>query len=319
MLKDVKPEINFISHGWLIQPESLAISHPEKGRFSVQSKVMQVLIALIKADNQLVDKQTLLNKVWHNTTITDNSLNQAISELRKIFADSRKNPQFIETVPTKGYRFIASVKPTSQTTVSPKIPVNTNSTNYLKPAVIFGIVSLLTLAILLFMISQLSLDQINSENQKLKLTVAPNGQAVAFFIRQEQGAYLHVQKTDHSSAPVTTFIKKPQSLALAWSNDSQKIVYNATQKEQPFYAINVLELNTGQTRYYKAAKNDSRHQQDSLPPNFNKPVENAEHQEFMLEGNKIDKVKFDEDEFFSAYFDQGKISSFSWQTVTSAD
>ncbi|TQV89176.1 winged helix-turn-helix domain-containing protein [Aliikangiella coralliicola] len=313
-MKNLPQDTNFIADGWLIQPESLKISHPEKGKFSVQRKVMQVLTTLIEADNQLVEKQALINQVWQDTAITDNSLNQAISELRKIFSDSRKDPQFIETVPTKGYRFVAKAEATQLNELSIGED-QTETPSLIRKNRVAVTISSIMIGVLI-LLSQFWLRNDGPNDNKLNLTVAPNGQAIAFFIKQANGFYLHIQQTDQSAAPLATFIKRPESLAMAWSNDSQKIVYNATQKSQTFYAINVLELATGQTRYYKAAKDSSKHQRESLPANFDKPTESVEHQEFVVEGNKIEKVKYDEDEFFSAYFEQGQISSFSWQTVT---
>lgn len=294
---------NFYCGEWLIEPQTLTISHPNKGKCSVQSKVMQVLLVLINANNQVVEKRELMDVVWHGAVITENSLNQTISELRKIFGDSRKDPKFIETIPGKGYRFVTAAQSTSDSSLD-----IIKSSRPSSQVIALFVSALLIVGFIFWPNSQL-------ESARFNLTVAPNGQAIAYFMKQNTGYYLHIQDTDSNRVPITIFVKTPESLALGWSSDSSKVVYNATLAEDSFYAMNVFDLNNAKTLYYKAAKLDQRHQQDSLPENFNKAIDSVDHEEFMVDGNKVDKIRYSEGEYFSAYFDQGKITSFSWQSV----
>ena len=75
----------------------------------VEPKVLRLLLCLIENRNRLVRKQELLDKVWPDATVTENALTRAIGLLRKSLNDDTHVPKFIETVPTAGYRFIASV------------------------------------------------------------------------------------------------------------------------------------------------------------------------------------------------------------------
>jgi|GEM_PF-2400172 len=297
---------NFRVEGWLIEPELLSITHPNKGKYTLQSKVMQVLLALLKAENQVVSKQSLMDQVWQDLVITENSLNQAISELRKIFGDSRKTPLFIETIPTKGYRFVAKVEPTSDTLT--KKPSNHQLSVTLFSKIIIGV------ALSLFVL--LALNWYKQSDEKLNLAVAPNGQSIAYFIEQSNGFYMHIKSTDETSVPQTVFIKRPETLAMGWSSDSSKIVYNATLSEDTYFSMNVFDLSSGKTKYYKAAKIKGRHKQDSLPENFNKPTGDVVHEEFNIDGQVVDRIEYSKGEYFSAYFVDGKITSFSWQSIS---
>jgi len=72
-------------------------------------KAFDVLLALVERHGSLVGKEELLNLVWPDTFVEETNLTYTISLLRKALADSAENSKFIETVPKRGYRFIATV------------------------------------------------------------------------------------------------------------------------------------------------------------------------------------------------------------------
>ena len=76
---------------------------------SVTPKALDVLIVLVENRGRIVEKEDLMRKVWPETFVEDNNLAFNISVLRKVFGESGASPQYIETVPRRGYRFIASV------------------------------------------------------------------------------------------------------------------------------------------------------------------------------------------------------------------
>jgi DNA-binding winged helix-turn-helix (wHTH) protein len=68
-----------------------------------------VLAALVTRAGQVVSKDALIDAAWGGVAVTDNSLEQAISGLRRALGDSSRRPQIIQTVPRRGYRFAADV------------------------------------------------------------------------------------------------------------------------------------------------------------------------------------------------------------------
>src|SRR5258707_2080914 len=78
----------------------------------VEPKVLRLLLYLIENRSRLVRKQELLDTVWQDAMVTENVLTRAIGLLRKALNDDSRVPKFIETVPTAGYRFIATVTST---------------------------------------------------------------------------------------------------------------------------------------------------------------------------------------------------------------
>ena len=76
---------------------------------SIAPKALDLLIVLVENCGRIVDKQELMTKVWPDTFVEDNNLAFNISVLRKLFGESGASPRFIETIPKRGYRFIADV------------------------------------------------------------------------------------------------------------------------------------------------------------------------------------------------------------------
>ena len=74
---------------------------------SVEPKVLRLLLYLIQNRGRLVRKQELLDAVWEDAAVSESALTRSIGLLRKVLDDDSREPRFIETVPTAGYRFIA--------------------------------------------------------------------------------------------------------------------------------------------------------------------------------------------------------------------
>jgi TolB-like protein/DNA-binding winged helix-turn-helix (wHTH) protein/Flp pilus assembly protein TadD len=75
-------------------------------RVVLTPKAVDLLIALVAAEGRPVGKEELLHRVWPDTVVEDGSLTSHISLLRKILGEGRDEPQFIETIPKRGYRFV---------------------------------------------------------------------------------------------------------------------------------------------------------------------------------------------------------------------
>jgi DNA-binding winged helix-turn-helix (wHTH) protein/tetratricopeptide (TPR) repeat protein len=80
-------------------------------RVKLQDQPFQVLRLLLQRSGELVTREELRSQVWPADTFVDfdNSLNAAINKLREALGDSADSPRFIETLPRRGYRFIAPI------------------------------------------------------------------------------------------------------------------------------------------------------------------------------------------------------------------
>lgn len=73
-------------------------------------KAFEVLLALVEQAGNVVTKEELLHRVWPNTFVDEGNLTQTIFMLRKALSDGAQGANFIETIPKRGYRFVAQVE-----------------------------------------------------------------------------------------------------------------------------------------------------------------------------------------------------------------
>ena len=73
-------------------------------------KILDLLRLLASRPSQLVTKEDILRELWPDVAVTDNAITQAVSELRQALGDDATAPRFVQTVPRRGYRFIAAVE-----------------------------------------------------------------------------------------------------------------------------------------------------------------------------------------------------------------
>jgi len=82
-------------------------------RIALQGQPFQILEQLVRRPGELVTRDELRRQLWPDNTFVDfeHGLNAAIRRLREALGDSADEPRFIETLPRRGYRFIAPVEP----------------------------------------------------------------------------------------------------------------------------------------------------------------------------------------------------------------
>jgi len=76
----------------------------------LEPKVFNLLRVLVQNQGRLLEKEELLKEVWPDTFVEEGNLNRNVSILRKVLGDDSSGAHYIETVPKRGYRFVASVK-----------------------------------------------------------------------------------------------------------------------------------------------------------------------------------------------------------------
>ncbi len=84
-------------------------------KIKLQDQPFQILAILLEQPGQVVTREELRSRLWPSDTFVDfdHSLNKAINKLREALADSPENPQFVETIPKRGYRFLESLETTT--------------------------------------------------------------------------------------------------------------------------------------------------------------------------------------------------------------
>lgn len=84
---------------------------------------LQLLMLLLQTPGKVVAREEIRARLWPDTHVDfDHSVHAALNRLRAVLGDNGKQPRFIETVPTVGYRFVAAVNVTPPTVVAPVPP-----------------------------------------------------------------------------------------------------------------------------------------------------------------------------------------------------
>src|SRR5215468_12318051 len=82
----------------------------EGQRLRLEPKDLELLQILVENHGHTVGKEELLEKVWPGTFVEEGNLARHISVLRQVLGQGQNGPQYIETVPKRGYRFVAQVR-----------------------------------------------------------------------------------------------------------------------------------------------------------------------------------------------------------------
>jgi len=107
-------------------------------RLRLQAQPFQLLVMLLERPGELVTREEICQKLWSTDTFVDfdRSLGTAINKIREVLEDSATEPRFVETLPRRGYRFIAPVVPVvepSEDRSSPPLGSTTNKEEHRSP------------------------------------------------------------------------------------------------------------------------------------------------------------------------------------------
>ena len=76
----------------------------------LEPKVLELLGYLVQHRGRLVEKPELQAAIWSDSSVSESSLTRAVAQLRKALADDAREARYVETVPTRGYRFRPEVE-----------------------------------------------------------------------------------------------------------------------------------------------------------------------------------------------------------------
>jgi DNA-binding winged helix-turn-helix (wHTH) protein len=79
---------------------------------ALKSKCFDLLLVLVEAGGQVLDKDELMRRVWPDTIVEESNITVYISTIRKALGENPQEHRYIVTVPGRGYSFVAEVKET---------------------------------------------------------------------------------------------------------------------------------------------------------------------------------------------------------------
>src|SRR5262249_22695230 len=114
------PRVRF--HQYELDAHRYTLSHAGRS-VKLERIPMELLLLLVERKGELVTRDQIIDRLWGKDVFvdTDNGINTAIRKIRHALKDDAEQSQFVQTVPAKGYRFIAPVAPVDvEDTAGPK-------------------------------------------------------------------------------------------------------------------------------------------------------------------------------------------------------
>ncbi len=105
-----EPEIQGYQFGPYRIDAGERLLHRGEDLVSLPPKALDTLLVLLESAGRMVDKSDLMKAIWPDTFVEEGALTRNVSLLRKALEDTGDEPRYIETIPKRGYRFIAPVE-----------------------------------------------------------------------------------------------------------------------------------------------------------------------------------------------------------------
>ena len=100
---------------WVVRPSDGSIVSGETTR-RLEPLLMDLLVFLCSRPQQVVTKDEVLANVWHGRFVSEDTLKASFYQLRKALDDSARSPQYVETLPKRGYRMLIDPVPLDSAT-----------------------------------------------------------------------------------------------------------------------------------------------------------------------------------------------------------
>lgn len=88
----------------------------------LEPKAFNLLALMIDRPGHVFTKQEIFERLWPDTVVTDHALTRVVAQLRRVLGDEARDARYIETVPTRGYRWLKTVAPEVPGTSAPAAP-----------------------------------------------------------------------------------------------------------------------------------------------------------------------------------------------------
>jgi Tol biopolymer transport system component/DNA-binding winged helix-turn-helix (wHTH) protein len=203
----------------------------------------QVLSILLERPGEVVTREELQKRLWPDTFVdVDHNLNTAINKIREVLGDSAESPQYVETLPRRGYRFIGELKPPVEAVVPVEAGRGSHSLNWWKIGV--GVLAISVVAIGGFVAYRWSRQQRPAEKtaalaafpftalpgEATSPAFSPDGSRIAFAwngdpAQRAKGFDLYVKAL--GSETLLRLTQHPsESLSPTWSADGTQIAFH---------------------------------------------------------------------------------------------
>lgn len=107
---------------WQVDPETGRLTRGD-AEVALEPRLMALLNLLVNARGRVVARNAIEAALWPDVVVGEDTVARAVSRLRRALGDAPASPQFIETLPKRGYRLIAPLEPAATAAPPPGTPV----------------------------------------------------------------------------------------------------------------------------------------------------------------------------------------------------
>lgn len=216
---------------------------------ALEPKAFNLLALLVSRPGHVFTKQEIFETLWADTAVTDHALTRVVAQLRRVLGDDVRQPRYLETVPTRGYRWIHPVE--TGDTLAPAAEFVEPAPSAPRPlmpglgaAAVLGLAAVMTLAWAQRNAPVAALGagarpaaavawpvQVTTHSGlDLHPSFSPNGDAVAFV--SDRGGSLEIYVRGFGGAGVDTPLTTDggQNVQPAWSPDGRLIAFHSYQR-----------------------------------------------------------------------------------------
>ncbi|MBU2970811.1 winged helix-turn-helix domain-containing protein [Pseudoalteromonas sp. C2R02] len=162
--------------GFILDRKQTRLLYQDK-ELAIDPKLFELLMIFVSQPNTIISRDYILEHLWSGSIVTDNAINKLIANLRKVLGDDPKQPQYIQTVPKRGYRLICEVTLVETSNTRPQIAQQNTSIKKVR----LSTFSIVTIAVILMLSSVLLWQVVSSTEQ-------PNYKADTIELTRSKGA-----------------------------------------------------------------------------------------------------------------------------------
>ena len=221
-------------------------------RLKLPGQPFQVLAILLERPGEVVTREELQKRLWPDTFVdVDHNLNTAINKIREVLGDSAESPRFVETLPRRGYRFVAPVEGTRTTEVPGGSGVRQESRMpWVRRSSILFVVLVLLAAVGLFIYKRLPISCITRRNGRLLASLltmvcrsvatwSPDGRFIAYSSNRGGKFDIWVQQVSGGD-PVQVTKGPGNNWQPDWSPDGKYIAYRSEDGDGGLFIVPAL-------------------------------------------------------------------------------
>ena len=213
---------------------------------SLEPKAFNLLVLMVQRPGHLFTKQEIFEALWTDTAVTDHALTRVVAQLRRVLGDEAREARYLETVPTRGYRWIRPVVPVAPPAllepVEPVEPVEPRLSS-ITAALVLGLTALGFLGWAQRQVPasavEATADPGHGVNWPVQFTthggldfqpaMSPHGDAIAFASDRGGAIEIFIKGRGNGAVETALTANGGQNVQPAWSPDGEVIAYHSVR------------------------------------------------------------------------------------------